>query len=83
MKSKYLVDLGLKIAETRHVEPPTHYGMTAAGYTKKSGGPTSIMVRLEGEKILRRLMIWQFSNAGTCFIRYKGETIIINDCDIP
>lgn len=82
MKSKYLSDLGLKIEETKRTDAP-RWGMTAAGYTKRSGAPTSHLIRLAGEKRWRRLMCWQFSNAGTCFIRYKGETIIINDCDIP
>lgn len=82
MKSKYLADLGLKIAEAKVTDRP-QFGMTSAGYTKRSGAPTSIMVRLAGEKRWRRLMVWQFSNSGTCFIRRLGETIIINDCDIP
>jgi len=24
------------------------------------------MIRLEGEKVWRRVMVWQFSNSGTC-----------------
>jgi hypothetical protein len=79
MSSDYLKTpiVGMKITET------PHYGMTADGYTKRSGAPTSRLIRLEGEKRWRRLMCWQFSNAGTCFIRIKGETLIVADSDLP
>lgn len=52
-------------------------GMTKLGYTKRSGAPTSVKVRLLGEKIWRRVMVWQFSNAGTCFVRIKGIPHIV------
>ena len=71
-----------KIVEVRHTETP-HYGMAADGYTLRSGAPTSRMIRLEGEKRWRRLMVWQFSNAGTCFVKIKGKCLVVRNCDLP
>ena len=71
-----------KIVETRRTATP-RYGMCVDGYTKRSGAPTHLLVRLEGEKRFRRLMCWQFSNAGTCFLRIKGENVVVSDSDIP
>jgi hypothetical protein len=71
------------IAEAKRSETTPRYGMTADGYTKRSGAPSSIMIRLEGEKVWRRLMVWQFSNAGTCFVRIKGQALIVNEYDLP
>ena len=71
-----------KIVENKRTETP-RYGMAADGYTVRSGAPTSMIIRLEGEKIWRRLMVWQFSNAGTCFVRIKGECLIVPDHAIP
>lgn len=74
--------LTTKIVETKRTEQP-RYGMTAAGYTVRSGAPTSLMVRLDGEKRFRRLMVWQFSNAGTAFVRLGGVPHIVRECDLP
>jgi hypothetical protein len=41
------------------------------------------MIRLEGEHCWRRLMVWQFSNAGTLFVRIKGQPFVVNEYDIP
>jgi hypothetical protein len=70
-----------KIVRTKRTDTP-RYGMTADGYTKRSGAPTSLMLQLEGESIWRRLMCWQFSNAGTCFVRIKGRPFVVRDCDL-
>jgi hypothetical protein len=70
--------LTVPIVETKRTQAP-RYGMTADGYTCRSGAPSSLMVRLEGEKRWRRLMIWQFSNAGTAFVRVKGKYLIVRD----
>ena len=75
----YLVKL---IIGTRITKTP-RYGMTADGYTKRSGAPTSRLVRLEGEKRWRRLMVWQFSNVGTCFVRINGVAYVVRDSDLP
>ncbi len=48
------------------------------GYTVRAGSPSRAQVKLEGEKIWRRVYWWQFSNAGTAFIRVKGENLIVN-----
>ena len=67
--------LEIPIAETIQTETP-HYGMARDGYTYLSGAPTSTMIRLKGERIWRRLMVWCFSNTQTLFIR-KGEECLI------
>jgi hypothetical protein len=66
------------IVESKQTEAP-RYGMTVDGYTKRSGAPTSWLVRLEGEKRFRRVMAWCFSNCGTLFIRVGGAPLIIRD----
>ena len=66
------------IVEIKQTETP-RYGMTVDGYTKRSGAPTSYLVRLDGEKRFRRLMCWQFSNAGTCFLRLRGECLVVTN----
>jgi len=57
--------------------------MAADGYTLRSGAPTGLMIRLDGEKRWRRLMCWHFSNAGTCFVRIKGKEFVVDGFDIP
>lgn len=76
---KYLTS---KIAEMRTTDTP-RYGMAADGYTLRSGAPTSKLIRLEGEKLWRRLMVWQFSNCGTLFVRIKGAPLVVCECDLP
>ena len=71
------------IAESKRDYPRPGAGMTADGYTKRSGAPSSLMIRLDGEKRWRRLMVWQFSNAGTSFVRIKGKCLVVRDYDIP
>jgi hypothetical protein len=75
MPAKYLT---IPIVESKQTETP-RCGMAADGYTKRSGAPTSWLVRLDGEKRFRRLMCWQFSNAGTCFLRVAGECLIVTN----
>ena len=74
--------LTTKIAASRRTDTPPCV-MTAMGYTKRSGGPTSYMIRLEGETRWRRLMAWQFSNNGTLFVRILGVPHIVRQYDIP
>lgn len=77
MAAKYLTK---RIVEKKN-EPNSNpfAGLTVDGYTKRSGAPSQWMVRLEGENRWRRLMVWQFSNAGTCFVKIGGECLIVND----
>ncbi len=75
--------LTAKIVEVRIVPPTPGAGMTRDGYTTRRGAPTSRMIRLEGEKRWRRLMCWQFSNAGTCFVCVNGKPLVVRDCDLP
>jgi hypothetical protein len=70
------------IAESRQTDAP-RWGMAADGYTLRSGAPTSWMVRLKGETRWRRLMCWQFSNAGTLFLKVKGQCLIVSETQIP
>lgn len=66
------------ITETRYTDVP-RYGVTADGYSKLSGAPTGIMVRLANEKRWRRVMVWCFSNASTMFVRVGGQSLIVRD----
>lgn len=66
------------IAAKRIVEAP-RYGLTVGGYTTRAGAPTPYMIRLEGENRWRRVMCWQFSNVGTCFVVIKLVPFIIRD----
>lgn len=77
--SEYLTT---KIEAARQTNTP-RWGMTVDGYTQRSGAPTSLMIRLAGETRWRRLMAWQFSNAGTLFVRIRGDEFIVNEYDIP
>ena len=74
--------LQTRIVETKRTETP-RYGMCVSGYTRRSGAPTSLMIRLEGEKRFRRLMVLQFSNAGSCFVRVNGQVLFVNDYMLP
>jgi hypothetical protein len=71
------------IAEVRNDPPPRGSGMTREGYTKRSGAPTARMIRLQGEKIWRRLMVWQFSNLGTMFVNIGGKPHVVREEMIP
>lgn len=81
IKSIYLSESKHVIEEAKRTETP-RYGLTVLGYSINSGAPTSILVRLKGEKRWRRVMIWQFSNAGTCFIRIKNRPYIVSNSDL-
>lgn len=72
---KYLED-NFRVIDTKVTERPK-YGICADGYTMKSGAPTRYMIKLENEKIWRRVMCWQFSNVGTCFVRIKKENFVL------
>lgn len=74
--------LDKKITQARRGSQPS-YGLTADGYTKRSGAPTSIQVQLEGEKRWRRVFCWQFSNAATLFVKVKGLPLVVSPFDIP
>ena len=70
-----------KIVEVRRTETP-RWGMTREGYTCRGGAPTSRLIRLEGEKRMRRLMVWCFSNVGTLFVRVRGEVLVVREYDL-
>lgn len=70
-------------AEIRITDQP-RYGMCRDGYTCRRGAPTCYLVRLWDESKAaakgpwRRVMIWQFSNAGTLFVRVRGENHLLD-----
>ena len=74
--------LETRVESMKQTEPP-RYGMAADGYSLRSGAPTSRLIRLEGEKRWRRLMVWQFSNAGTLFVRIAGQPLVVREHDLP
>ena len=67
-----------RITRAKQGDAP-RYGMTALGYTKRSGAPSSVMIQIDGESRWRRVMIWCFSNAGTMFVRVKGQPLVISN----
>lgn len=79
---KYFHDSPYMIAESRDTEAP-RYGMTADGYTRRSGAPTTRMIRLAHERRWRRVMVRQFSNAGTLFVKIFGEEFILTGAEFP
>jgi len=70
------------ISESKWTDRP-RWGITADGYTKLSGAPTTMLVRLKGESRWRRLMVWQFSNVHCCFLRIKGTTYHVRESSLP
>ena len=71
-----------KIAESKRTAVSRTRGMTREGYTTRAGAPSQWMIRLVGEKIWRRVMVWQFSNAGTAFVRIGGKPYVIAEHDL-
>ncbi len=65
-----------KVAETRENGNPRPR-LTVFGYTVRAGSPTNQQVKLEGEKIWRRVYVVCFSNCGTTFVRVKGEMQVV------
>ena len=54
---------------------------TATGYGRKI--PSTRMIRLQGEKIWRRVYVVCYSNAGTSYVVIQGKPRYIRDCDWP
>lgn len=54
---------------------------TATGY----GGRlrSARMIRIVGETRWRRVYVMQYSNAGTAYVRVKGDVLIIRNSDFP
>jgi len=51
--------------------------LDAYGYTVKAGSPTPYMVRLRVDNRPRRVMVIQFSNAGSAFVTVKGKRLFL------
>lgn len=78
MTVEYLRD-SATIAECRITDcPPNRYAM---GYGRKI--PTSRMIRLEGEKIWRRVYVMCWSNCGTAYVIVKGRVLVLDEFDMP
>ena len=71
-----------KRIDRKRVDIPANRRLTAEGYTPRSGSPSDWMIRLEGENRWRRVYCWQFSNAGTLFIRVNGQPIVVRDYEL-
>lgn len=69
--------LARDIVDSKETPTVPRYGIGRDGYTHRSGAPTRTMICLKGEYRWRRVMIWQFSNAGTCFVKIGGVPHII------
>lgn len=52
---------------------------TATGYGSRL--TSSRMIKIEGEKLWRRVRVICFSNAGSAFIESKGQRLFLRDCD--
>lgn len=85
----YLSDAGFRIVEHKRTDVP-RYGIRADGYSAKSGAPTSYLVRIDGgaltaadAKRWRRVLVWQWSNVGTAFVRICGNVYFLRDSDLP
>lgn len=79
-------NLTRKITHVKRAPFPhgVRWGMTAGGYTAASGAPTDYLIRLDGAKRWRRLMFYQISNAGSCFVRGPGGAKLwISDHRLP
>lgn len=70
------------VVETRRTLAPRPR-LTADGYTVRAGSPIGLEIRIGGCKRWRRVYVWQFSNAGTAFVRVGGQPAIIRDADLP
>lgn len=57
------------IVESRLDDMDPRRYLARDGYTRRSGAPTRLMVRLAGETRWRRVWVRRFSNAGTTFVR--------------
>lgn len=73
--------LQTEIAQVKYTDTP-RYGFTRMGYSVRTGAPSHVMIRLEGEGRWRRVMVWCFSNASTYFVRVAGECLIVSGYDL-
>lgn len=85
----YLHDADMRIVDVRRTDVP-RYGVRADGYSARSGAPTCYLVKVAGGRLAlrdvavwRRIRVWQWSNAGTAFVRIRGCDYVIRDCDLP
>jgi hypothetical protein len=68
--------------ETQDRPMPHHLcglSWTATGYGGKI--PSTRMIRIEGEKVWRRVYVMVYSNSGTAYVVIKGQNHVIRDSD--
>ena len=55
--------------------------LDSLGYTKRCGAPTNYKVRVKGHPRWYRVYVYQISNAGTAFLKMKGNNfaVVIDD----
>lgn len=70
-----------KIVDCKVTKAP-NYGRSPTGYTYSQGAPTVYKVKLEGERMFRRLMCWQFTNVATYFLRISGVEYIVPEAEL-
>lgn len=71
-----------EITEKKQTKIPS-WGIRSDGYTQRNGAPTSWLVKLKGEKIWRRLMVFCFSNSGSLFLKIKGKRFFVKQFQLP
>mgnify|MGYP001177579211 CR=1 FL=1 len=70
-------------SKVSHFDGNIYNYMTACGYTKRSGAPTSYMVQLKGSNRWYRVMNYCISNSGTLFVKTKDNPfLVVRDYDI-
>ena len=81
MAVQYLDRSGFRITAVKTTDTP-RYGVCADGYSKRLGAPTDRMVKINNSGPWRRVMCWQFSNAGSLFVRIAGQEYVISRYDL-
>ena len=64
------------IADARADRSAPTYGQTASGYGAKI--PTRYWARLDGERRFRRVYVMQYGNAGSPYVRVRGEDVFLD-----
>lgn len=69
------------ITATRRTPAPVGNWYDRDGYTKRSGAPTTL--EIQTGDLWYRVWVWQFSNAGTAFVRIGRVACIVPDHTLP
>lgn len=77
LRVKGVIETDALIVDAKETKAPRPR-LTAMGYTKADGSPTTVMVRLFGETRWRRVYVIQYSNMGSCFIKLLGDWVFVH-----